>query len=232
MQSLKNLRNQFDFFVRSKIRFEKGLPEDFQIPLSEKKFQEEIEEFLNKLGFNKLFQDSEKHFVVSDVGAKNFSLAPVLDGYLKENHKTGEIHGIELDAYRRLSDLRSRFDYAKFFCAQAREAYFHPIDFLDFQKNCDVILMLNPFVSESPLLAWGLPLKHLKPQELFLHASDLLRSRRGTLVLSSPSEDEFEIASNHAKKAGFRLGEPASWHPNPQSIQKRPRFGRLCLIDR
>lgn len=231
MQSLKSLRNQFDFFVRSKIRFEKSLPQNFSVPVAEKKFQEEIEEFLNKLDFKKLFTGTQKHYVVCDVGAKNFSLAPVLDLYLRENQKTGEIHGIELDAYRRLSDLRTRSDYAKFFCKQAREAYFHPIDFLQFEKNSDVILMLNPFVSEAPLLAWGLPLKYLKPTELFAHAAELLRPKRGTLILSSPSEDEFEMASKLAMNAGFQLGMPVLWYPKPQSIQKKPRFGRLCLFN-
>lgn len=232
MESLKSLRNRFDFFVRSKIRFEKNLPQDFQIPISEKKFQEEIEEFLNKLDFHKLFLEPKSQYVVCDVGAKNFSLAPVLDRYLRENQKTGEIHGIELDAYRRLSDFRTRLDYARFFSKQAREAYFHPIDFLNFEKNSDVILMLNPFVSKAPLLAWGLPLKYLKPTELFIHAAELLREKKGALVLSSPSEDEFEIASKLATRAGFQLGMPVLWHPKPQSVQKKPRFGRLCLFNR
>lgn len=232
MFSLRNIRNQVDFFIRSKIRLEKELPQDFKVPLREKKFQEEIEEFLDKIDFKKLFTASKSSYVVCDVGAKNFSLAPVLDSYLRESKCLGEIHGIEIDAYRRLSNFYTRADYARYFCRQAREAYFHPIDFLGFEKNSDVILMLNPFVSKAPLLAWGLPLQHLKPAELFCHAYDLLKEKKGVLVFSSPSEDEFEMASTLAKQAGFQLGMRVSWHPKPESIQKKSRYGRLCLIDR
>jgi hypothetical protein len=230
MVLLKNIRNQLDYFVRSKIRFAKELPQDFEIPLSEKKFQEEIKEFLEQLNFKNLFVTDRTSYIVCDVGAKNFSLAPVLDGFLQEANKSGEIHGIEIDAYRRLSDFRTRADYARYFSRKARAATFHPIDFLSFQKMSDVILMLNPFVSKDPLLAWGLPLKYLKPIELFTHAYDLLLERKGNLILSSPSEDEFEISSQCAKQAGFKLGMPVFWHPKPKSIQKKSRFGRVCSI--
>lgn len=231
MDVLKSLRNQVDFFIRSKVRFEKELPKDFPIPDSEKKFQEEIKDFLDALDFMRLFSTPQNSYVLCDVGAKNFSLAPLLDSYLIENKKVGEIHGIEIDAYRRFANFYTRADYARYFCRQAREAYFHPNDFMSFEKKCDVILMLNPFVSEAPLLAWGLPLKYLKPSQLFGHAYELLLDQNGTLVLSSPSEDEFEISSRLAKQAGFKLGMPVYWHPKPQSIQKRSRYGRLCSVN-
>lgn len=228
-ERLKNVRNRFDFFVRSRFTWSRDLPESSPIPPHEFSFQQEIREFFELLRISDHLGMKKEKWVVSDVGTKNFSVAPVMDELFLQENQSVEIHGIEIDAYRRLSNFRTRADYARFFAKKARDAFFHAINFLDFQKECDWVFLLNPFVSEGPTLAWGLPLSTLQPEALFSHAYQLLRPRKGILVLSNPSEDEFEIASELAKKVGFRLGPPLTWRPQTGSAQKKPRWGRLCF---
>ncbi|MFM8269194.1 MAG: hypothetical protein ACKN9V_03315 [Pseudomonadota bacterium] len=224
----KNVRNQLDFFIRSRIRFERDLPPQFKIPESEMAFQREMDGFFDLLKVRAKLNPSQKEWVICDVGTKNFSLAPVLDKIFLSKNLNVKIHGIEMDAYRRLSSFYTRADYARYFSRLARDARFHPIDFLKFKEPLDVVFLLNPFVSKAPLLAWGLPTKFLKPKEIFKHAFELLKTKNGFLVLSSPSLDELEIASSFAKETGFQLGELTIWNPSSKTIQKKARFGRLC----
>lgn len=228
LSHLRNLRNQFDFFARSHIQFPRPLPFSMPIPKQETQFQEEVREFLNQLSWDRFLFKKNKPWRVADVGAKNFSLAPLIDELFLEKNLEVEIHGIEIDAFRRLSNLHTRADYGRYFASKARMARYHSIDFLEFSKPLDLILMLNPFVTPEPLQAWGLPLKHFRPSALFDHASKLLKAQKGFAILSSPNEKEFQIASDLAIKAGFLLGAPTHWEPRANSIQKKPRFGRLC----
>lgn len=224
----RNLRNQIDFYARSHLKFPRPLPLGSPTPKQEIQFQEEVGEFLNLFSWKTFIFEKEKPWRVADVGAKNFSLAPMLDDIFLEKKIEVEIHGIEIDAFRRLSNLYTRADYGRYFASKARTAQYHSMDFLDFTKPLDFILMLNPFVTPGPLQDWGLPLKHFRPSALFEHAYRLLEPQRGFFILSSPNETEFQIASNFAQKAEFALGPPAIWEPRANSIQKKPRFGRLC----
>ncbi|NDD05415.1 MAG: hypothetical protein EB078_10950, partial [Proteobacteria bacterium] len=200
------------------------------IPPIEQAFQEEIREFFEWLGVSSHIHEKKEPWVVADVGTKNFSVAPVIDEMFKELGEDVVIHGIEIDAYRRLTNFHTRADYGNFFAEKARSAFYHPVDFLKFQKPCDLIFLLNPFVSEGPTLAWGLPLKHLCPDKMFRHAYQLLKEQNGKLILSSPSEDEFQLARTWASKAGFLLGSPITWKPQKYHVQKKPRWGCICLI--
>lgn len=228
-QLFQNLRNQLDFFTRSHVRWERHIPDSTPIPPLELGFQNEIREFLELLVWEKTLQIApKKAWVVCDVGAKNFSLAPLIDQLFLEREMAVEIHGVEVDAYRRLANFYTRADYGNFFSRKARKATFHPINFLKFEKQLDGIFLLNPFVSSEPLLRWGLPLNQLRPQDLFRHAFDLLKEKSGWMILSSPSPEEFHLASQYATSAGFYLGPPAVWKPQAHHIQKKPRFGCLC----
>lgn len=226
---IKNLKNHVDFFIRSQLRWERTIPADRPIPSRELRFQDEIQEFLDLLNWETVLENSPKNeWVVADVGAKNFSLAPLIDNVFFDRNCEVEIHGIELDAYRRLSDFYTRADYGRFFAAKARNAHFHAMDFMNFKKPSDILFLLNPFVTIHPLLSWGLPLKHLQPQKIFQHAFDLLKPKRGVMILSCPSREEFQTASEYALQAGFLLGPPVNWKPQTFNLQKKPRLGRIC----
>jgi len=224
----RSFRNQVDFLIRSKLQFERSLPEGFEIPESELKFQKELREFFDLLGVKDLLINPKPHWVVCDVGTKNFSIAPVIDRLFIEKNHAVKIHGIEIDGYRRLRNFYTRADYARYFAQKAREAAFHPMDFLEFTEKVDAVFLLNPFVTKEPLLAWGLPLGLLKPAEMFSHAYGLLKEKKGFMVLGCPSEEEMEVASQYALKAGFLLGEIKVWKANSVTAQKKSRFGRIC----
>lgn len=227
-EKLRNVRNHIDFFIRSRMRFERSLPPSFEVSAAELRFQKEMQEFFTLLQVGDQLKRVQNHWVVCDVGTKNFSIAPVLDEIFLKQNKTVTIHGIEVDAYRRLSNFYTRADYARYFAKKARKAQFHPINFLDFSEVLDVIFLLNPFVSKEPLLAWGLPLPLLKPHEIFQHAQQLLKQKGGFMVLACPSQEELETASEFAKKAGFHLGNISVWEPSSKTLQQKPRYGRLC----
>jgi hypothetical protein len=102
------------------------------------------------------------------------------------------------------------------------------MDFLKWRKPLDLVLMLNPFVTKTPLMAWGLPLRHYAPAKLFSHAYERLKNQNGVMLLSSPFEDEFEIAKELALNAGFGLGEEGTWHFSETTFQKQSRYGVVC----
>lgn len=222
-------KNKIDFHLRSLFKFERQVPGDQPISLLERQFQEELSNFFESLKLKDLIKQGQKYRAV-DVGAKNFSLAPVIDEAFKRQKCEVEIHGIEVDAYRRLRDGYTRADYGRYFAKRARRAAYHPINFLSFQQSCDFAFLLHPFVSKEPLLAWGLPIQYLQPEKIFEHAFSILSSRKGVLILSHPSEDEFALGCEIAKKKGFSLGPPTVWKPQKNTVQKKPRIGCLAFI--
>lgn len=223
------LKNKFDYFLRSQFRWEREIPRESPVPVIEKKFQDEVSGFFSLLNLKSEIKENKKYRVV-DVGTKNFALAPVFDQLFLDRRCDVEVHGVEVDAYRRLHDGYTRHDYARYFSKKARNATFHAQDFLKFQKSCDFVFLLNPFVSREPLLAWGLPLDFLKPQQMFEHVKSILRDRRGVLILSHPSEEEFQIGCSLAKEAGFELGAPVIWRPERECVQRKPRWGCVGRI--
>lgn len=166
--------------------------------------------------------------VVADVGARTFNLARPLDLLCRSLKLDPEIHGIELDGYRRYRSLRTRADYGKFHAQTIANGYFHVMDFLDWTKPLDLVVLLNPFVTLFPLKAWGLPKKYFQPERLFKHAASLLEERQGLMLLSSPNEEEFRLALALANRFGLDAVESQEWKPGPQHIQRQPRFG--CLL--
>lgn len=223
-----SIRNKIDFYLRSHVKWGREVPIEKPVSVTEALFQKELKEFFSLLQLKDQIKKFKGYRIV-DVGAKNFILAPVFDEIFEQTSCDVEIHGIEVDAYRRLRDGYTRADYGRYFARKARKAVYHPKDFLEFTLHCDFAFLLNPFVSKEPLLAWGLPLNFLQPEKLFKHACDLLRPMRGTLVLSHPSKEEFETGCRLAKQAGFFMGPPVVWEPSNHSIQKKPRWGSLAF---
>lgn len=224
---LLNLRNAIDFKIRSAIRIKKPVDTHASIPGMDSKVQTEFAEFLNLFPWAEILSEIPKgeKLVVADVGARNFCFAPVMDTLFKDLRREVELHGIEIDSFRRLSNLHTRYDYGIFYAKQCRDAAFHPIDFMKFKTTVDICFLLNPFVSDEPTLHWGLPLSTLKPESFFKHARSLLHSERGIAILSSPSPEEYETACRLAKNSGFSLGDEILWEPKEGSQQQKPRYG-------
>ena len=165
------------------------------------------------------------HPRVADIGAKNFFLAPALDRLLRARGLDPEIHGIEIDAFRRYRNLWTREDYGRLYANSIAYGVFHAMDFHQWTQPLDLALLLNPFVSEGPLRAWGLPESCFRPLDLFAHTHTLLKPQNGMLILCSPSESELEIAGSLAKEVGFVFRERKDWQPLRNSLQQRPRLG-------
>lgn len=227
---LLSLRNSVDYIIRNNVRLKRPLKAESPIPGMDYRVQNEFKEFLELFPWDAVlpFLNKDKALHVADVGARNFCFAPVIDELLKRLGLNATLYGIEIDAYRRLSNFHSRYDYGVFYAGQCRQAEYHPVDFLKWKKGLDIAFLLNPFVSDEPTVQWGLPLSTLKPKDFFAHAHRLLVDQKGIAVLSTPSIEEFELALEFATKAGFKLGGPdeeIAWRPQGKSQQQKPRYG-------
>ena len=211
------------------MRFSIPIKADATIPKRDLGFQRELDQFLNLFSWQPVLQGRPHPLIAADIGCRNFALAPVLHQLFQKLSVSSQIYGVEIDAHRRLANFRTRGDYGRFFANQVPSGQFEAIDFLQWRKDLDVAFLLNPFVSEDPILDWGLPKKFLKPTAILKHARELLERRQGILLLSSP-EEEWEISFGLARKSGFSLIEKKNWHPSPISIQKKTRFGGLFRL--
>lgn len=187
--------------------------------------QIEILNFLDAFNWNLLLKNKNTKLTVADVGARTFSFAPAFEELLAGLGFSSELFGIELDAYRRFTNFHTRADYGHYYARQVEKGEYIVGDFLKWQKQCDVIFLLNPFVSVEPLLSWGLPLSNFKPVEIFRHAFDQLEDKFGILIVSSPTREECQEALRIAKAVGFKFVETQNWAPTSSSIQRQPRFG-------
>ena len=216
-----SLKVALDYSLRSLLRFP-GPPVKEGSPL-DARVANEVGQFLR--GFLEVVAQVRPTPTVLDVGAKNFYLAPVLDAFFRRQGCDPAIHGVEVDAYRRYSSFRTRRQYGDFYAAQISRGTYHAQDFLTLSLDCDVIFLLNPFVSIEPLHAWGLPKRLFRPDALFEHAAHCLSLRGGVLICSSPNEEELKTVTAFATRLGLRERLRHSWHPAHASIQRQPRLG-------
>jgi SAM-dependent methyltransferase len=162
------------------------------------------------------------------VGTRTFAIAPVIEKLFQKLNPTPEIHGFEVDAYRRFTNLRTRADYGQYYSRKVKNGYYHAGDFRSTEKKFDMIFNLHPFVTETAHVAWGLPLKVYDPVGLFSHCHRSL-AHSGLFLLSSPNEEEYVRALNLSASVGFNLIEEKKWFPTPGSSQKQPRHGALFI---
>lgn len=229
---LLSLKNTVDFKLRSLFKWGKEISPEEAPPGIDIRVQNEFNEFLKLFPWKKITQrfKSDTQLLIGDIGARNFCFGPVIDNHFQSLQLKTLIHGVEIDAYRRLSNFHTRYDFGKYYARRCRNAEFHPIDFLAWNENADILFLLNPFVSEEPTVLWGLPLSQLKPQTFFDHAYNRLKEKKGIAVLSCPSVEEYEIALGFAQKAGFTISEEeVVWRPTQTTQQRKPRYGVVLL---
>jgi hypothetical protein len=99
-----------------------------------------------------------------------------------------------------MADLHSRYDYAIYHIRNLKNTRYIPGDLLKFHENkYDLITWFLPFITETPLLKWGLPLQYLQPEAMINHAYNLLNSRGIILIINqfeSEREKQLEILKN------------------------------------
>lgn len=76
-------------------------------------------------------------------------------------------------------------------------------DYCQVAAPTQLITCWFPFVSAAPLLAWGLPLKLLKPMDLFRRMATNLKPA-GTLFMVNHGESEARLAAELAEAVGLR----------------------------
>jgi SAM-dependent methyltransferase len=218
-----SLRNAVDFALRDFFRLSLA-PKPIAPSREDAEAAREVSEFLKLFPWPEA--QSPKSLRVVDIGCRTFFLAPALDALFRERGFLPTVHGVEVDAFRRLSDFRTRKEWGDFFAASIGNGEFHAQDFLKWHKPVDAALLLNPFVLERSVLAWGLPLSFLRPASMVGHCAKIL-SPGGRLLLGAPTSQELSMSVDLAEQNGFTPLHEACWVPSGRAVQTRPRFGVL-----
>lgn len=233
LKFLKNIYNELDFFFRKNIRLKrkytgKNEPKENNLPEKEKLFLEKYNlytlkenstcrNYLENLAVIELLEsylyveESRKSVKILDIGSKNWFYAAGEWHFFKYCNREKEIYldGIEIDAFRVYSDFHTRYDYAQFYIKNLENTRYITKDFLLHKDGYDYITWFFPFVTEYPLLEWGLPLSVYKPVEMLRHGYNSLNIG-GKLLIVNQDEKEYAIQEDLLKKAGFayeRKGE-------------------------
>ncbi|MBX2860962.1 MAG: hypothetical protein KTR14_06990 [Vampirovibrio sp.] len=173
-----------------------------------------------------------------DVGAKNWAYVAAIDGWLKRNTKIYQLTGIELDGYRRYTDLHTRADYAQTYISTISQATYEVGDIMNHQGQYHIISCFLPFVFEEPCLAWGLPLSYFRPK-VFLAKLLQLLAPGGILLVMNQGESERDKQEELFKrldgdpKLGVTLNTTAVKLLDSPFIQYQyPRYGWFCRPER
>lgn len=227
---IDNIRNCFDFFLRSHITFSRKnyyeKPEDLSGIFANKEQEKLYTDLSNKYGdllsqnttrrnfllnlyylkvFDKyLSQKAKENLSVLDIGSKNWEYVKSEHVFFKSFVKDFTLNGIELDAYRMCSNFYNRYEISKFYTKNLTNTNYIPGDFIEHQQKYDCIIWILPFITKYPLIKWGLPLKYFKPQEMLLHAYNLLNPE-GELLIINQGEDEYLIQQELAGKTDAEI---------------------------
>jgi hypothetical protein len=116
-----------------------------------------------------------------DVGSGDFRYATALHRFLARKGaaqpRLVTLLGIEVDGHGIYRDGHSRADHGRAHAALAGPSTGYEVaDFLTRKLDTqDVVSMLFPFLTRHALLAWGLPLRFHRPQDLVARAASVLR---------------------------------------------------------
>jgi SAM-dependent methyltransferase len=223
VQKAWSLRNSIDFALRDFFRLSLA-PKPIAPSPEETRAAQEVLEFLQLFPWPQT--KSPQTIRVADIGCRTFFLAPILNQLFREKGFIPTIQGIEVDAYRRLRDFRTRKEWGEFYAGLIDDGKFHAGDFLKWEQPVDTALLLNPFVFERSVLAWGLPLSFLKLEAMVEHCAKLI-TPGGTFFISTPTTEELTQCKTLAERAGFQQIHEAAWQPGRNAFQTRPRFGVL-----
>ena len=224
---LVDLRNRLDFFLRSLLRFDLAV-DATAVLAHDAPFHAEFDSFFSMFTWEAalLGLRAKKTLVVADIGCRTFLYAPVLERRFAALGVDSILHGIEIDAYRRFTNLRTRNDYGRFYASRVSNGHYHPIDVRKFAEPLDVAFLLDPFVLPEPLVRWGLPTTTFAPTDIVTHVYDMLAPQQGVLVTSNPTDEEFAITKKLCAAAGFRLVEEHHWAA-PEESESTDRLGIL-----
>lgn len=220
---INNLKNIFDFYIRSKIHLSRKNYIEKNKRLIERNLKENLytkdvlEKYLTKI--------NKKTIHVLDVGSKNWFYVKGEYDFFSNNEQEVFIDGVEIDAYRLYSNFYNRFELAKYYIKDLQNVEYIAGDVLDVSKKYDYIIWFLPFVFVEPHLKWGLPLSFFQPEKLLSHVYNLLEIN-GQMLIVNQGEIEAQEQRALLNKLNIKyeyLGEIES----PYFQYKNKRYGFL-----
>ena len=218
-----DFKNQIDFYIRNKTKFSRKnfIEKDKKLierNILENKYAKDILE--------KCFQKNKKpNLKILDVGSKNWFYVKGEYEYFAQFSSDFFIDGVELDAYRLYFNFYSRFEVAKYYMRDLKNANYIVGDVLNIKQKYDYIIWFLPFVTINPLKYWGLPKKYFCPEKLLNHCFSLLNNN-GQMLIINQGELESNIQKDLLEKLNINyefLGEIKSEYFE----YKNKRFGYL-----
>ncbi len=227
---IANIKNNIDFRLRNKIKFSKKnyfLENESKENLFDTVEEIELEDFLFKkyeLSYLKnnsacnnyvenlsilntldkyLEMDFKENLMVLDIGSKNWSYVKGEYFFFKKYCDNLCLYGIELDSNRLYTNLYSRKEVAKFHIKNLQNTTYIEGNLLGHKKKYDVIIWILPFLTEFPLIKWGLPLKYFKPVSMLNYAYNLL-NENGKIFIINQGEEEFDKQIELCNKLHFK----------------------------
>lgn len=138
--------------------------------------------------------------VVTDVGCANFWYARTLHAFFRPATLTG----VDVEGFRLYPTGYSRYDAARGYIAQLPHTSFAVANYCEMESRTDVITAWYPFVTPSPVLAWGLPLTVFSPAQLFHRIARNLTAQ-GLFFMVNQGTEEAAIAASYCRRAGLRF---------------------------
>lgn len=167
-------------------------------------FLEMLEQFAAQPAFA-AWKNSGPQTSFLDIGSKNFDYVDALAGFWQlQTGPAFSLTGLELDAHRRYTDFRTRRAWAKHYVSFWKEVEFRAENLLDHQGQYAAITWFFPFLTEVPLLKWGLPRRFLQPGRLLDKAAEFLPPG-GLLLLAHHTAGEQELQLEWLQARPFQV---------------------------
>lgn len=245
-----NIKNNIDFGLRSRIKLSRKnyfLENESKENLFQSQDEIKLEDFLfKKYELSSLKNNStcnnyienlsilntldkyleinfNENLKILDIGSKNWSYVKGEYFFFKKYCNNLYLNGIELDSNRLYTNFYSRKEVAKFHIKNLQNTNYIEGDFLGHkEKKYDVIIWILPFLTEFPLLKWGLPLKYFKPVSMLSYAYNLL-NENGRIFIINQGQEEFNKQIELCNKLHLNHS-PIGLIENPFFYYKKDRY--------
>ena len=200
----EDIKNNIDFFIRSKTAFSRKNYEEKDENALNYNFLENLYTFdILSAYFNPSPRDCAS---VLDIGCKNWSYVKGEYNFFKTFCSEFVLDGVEIDAHRLYKNFYSRYEYAKFYMKGLKNTNYIEGNLLDIERDYDFIIWFLPFVTQNPHIYWGLPKKFFMPEKLLQHAYSLLK-KQGQLLIVNQGKDEADIQKQMLDKLNIKYEE-------------------------
>jgi len=167
------------------------------------------------------------HAKVLDIGSKNFAYCSVLCELILRHFSSGELTGLEVDPFRRLSNFYRRGDvalYHKELCSHYYPSICVRYETGDWLKHpavddFDLITCFFPFLYEDLHLRWGLSKKSFSPHQMYMKA---LQKAEWLLFFHQGNDERAESLRLLDRVEAGEIVFDRSFHQNPWMVRKHP----------